>query len=70
MKRVGIVILVIGILITVFTGFNYVTKKKVVDIGNMEIMQDKNHRLTWSPLIGVAVIVIGGAVLLYGTKRI
>jgi len=69
MKRAGIIILVIGILITVFTGFNYITKKKVVDIGNLEITQDKNHRLTWSPLIGVAVIVIGGVVLLYGVKR-
>lgn len=69
MKRAGIIILVIGILITAFTGFNYVTKKKIVDIGNVEISQDKNHRLSWSPLIGVAVILIGGAVLLYGVKR-
>lgn len=69
MKTVGIIILVVGLLITVFTGFNFVTKKKVVDVGKLEITQNKNHRLAWSPLIGVAVMVVGGAVLFYGAKR-
>ena len=69
MKTVGIIILVVGLLITVFTGFNFVTKKKVVDVGTLEITQNKNHRLAWSPLIGVAVMVVGGAVLFYGAKR-
>ncbi len=69
MKTAGILILVIGLLITIFTGFNFVTKKKVVDIGNLEISTDKNHRLAWSTLIGVAVMVIGGVVLIYGVKR-
>ena len=69
MKTTGIVILVIGILITVFTGFNFVTKKKVVDVGKLEITRDKNHGLAWSPLIGVAVMVVGGGVFFYGTKK-
>ena len=69
MKTAGIIILTVGLLITVFTGFNYVTKKKVVDVGNLEITADKNHRVVWSPLVGVAVMVIGGGVLLYGVKR-
>lgn len=68
MKTIGIIILVAGLLITVFTGFNIITKKKVVDVGNLEIHQNKNHRLAWSPLIGVAVMVVGGVVLLYGAK--
>jgi len=69
MKTAGIIILVIGLLITVFTGFNFVTKKKVVDIGKLEITRDKNHGLAWSPLIGVAVMVIGGGVYFYGAKK-
>ena len=69
MKQAGIAILVIGLLITAFAGFNFVTKKKVVDIGSLEITRDENHILDWSPLAGVAVILVGGAIYLYGSKK-
>ncbi len=69
MKTAGLVILVIGLLITLFTGFNYVTKEKVVDVGNLEITKDKNHSMAWSPLLGIAVMIVGAGVYLYGTKK-
>ena len=69
MKRTGIIILAIGLLITVFTGFRYVTKEKVVDIGEIQISRDKQHNFAWSPLIGVAVMVIGGGIILFGVKK-
>ncbi len=69
MKTAGIIILVAGLLITIFTGFNLTTKKKIVDVGKLEITRNKNHRLTWSPFIGVAVMAIGGVVLVYNAKR-
>lgn len=69
MKQAGLIILVVGILLTIFAGFNFVTKKKVVDIGKLEITKDENHLMDWSPLAGIVVIVIGGAVYLYGAKK-
>ena len=69
MKTAGIIILVVGLLITIFTGFNFVTKKKIVDMGKLEITRDQNHGLAWSPLIGVVVMVLGGGVYFYGAKR-
>lgn len=69
MKNAGLIILVIGLLITIFTGFNFVTKKKVVDIGKLEITKDENHFLSWSPLVGIVVMVVGGAVYLLGAKK-
>jgi hypothetical protein len=69
MKKAGIVIVIAGLLITIFTGFKFVTKEKVVDIGSLEISRDKNHFLNWSPLLGVAVMVFGGVVYLYGAKK-
>ena len=36
-KSIGIVLVVIGALMVVYNGFNYVTEKKVVDIGPIEI---------------------------------
>ena len=69
MKQAGIIILVIGLLITIFTGFNFITKEKVVDLGELEISANKRHGISWSPFIGVAVMVAGGIVFLVGTKK-
>jgi LPXTG-motif cell wall-anchored protein len=56
-------------MMTIYTGFNYVTREKVIDIGSVEITADKEHTASWSPLIGIGVIVVGGAVLLFGKKK-
>ena len=68
-KIIGLVIIAIGLVMTLYTGFNYVTKEKVVDIGNIEITADKDHTASWSPFIGIGVMVIGGVVFLYGKKK-
>jgi hypothetical protein len=69
MKKTGLIILVIGILMTLLAGFKFVTREKVVDIGNIQITRDKNHSLVWSPLIGIAVMIVGGGILLVGAKK-
>jgi hypothetical protein len=68
MKNVGLFVLVVGLLLTLFAGFSFVTREKVVDLGSVEIMQNKRHSLPWSPIAGVAMIVIGGGIYLFGTK--
>ncbi len=69
MKKIGIIILVVGLLITIFTGFNLITKKKVVDVGDLQISTNQNHRVAWSPIIGIVAMVTGGVVFLVGTKK-
>lgn len=69
MKKAGIVILVIGLLITLYTGFNYVTREKIIDLGDVEIMADKNHNVSWSPIIGVVVMAVGAGVYFMGGKK-
>ncbi len=69
MKKVGIIILVVGLVITLITGFNFVTREKVLDVGELQISRDKKHNLSWSPLVGVVVMVIGGGILLFGVKK-
>jgi len=54
---------------TIFTAFTYFTKEKVVDFGKIEINANKRHNLSWSPLIGVAVMGLGGVLLLVGSKK-
>jgi uncharacterized membrane protein YidH (DUF202 family) len=69
MKKVGMFLIAIGLLAALLGGINYVTKKKIVDVGNLEITQSKNHVMAWSPFIGIAVIVLGVGIVLYGRKK-
>jgi len=68
-KTIGLVITVIGLVMTLYTGFNYVTKEKVVDLGSVQITRDKEHSANWSPFIGIGIMVIGGVVFLSGRKK-
>ncbi|MET6989995.1 LPXTG cell wall anchor domain-containing protein [Sediminicola arcticus] len=67
-KTIGMVLIVLGILMMVYTGFNLVTKEKVVDFGPIEISQKTNHPIQWSPYVGFALL-IGGAFLTLSKKK-
>lgn len=69
MRKLGLVLLVLGIILSIYSGFNYVTREKVVDIGELEITADKNHNVQWSPYVGIALIVVGGGALLLGGSK-
>ena len=69
MKTVGIVILVVGLLMTIYTGFTYVTQDKILDVGGLEITKDDHHTISWQPYVGIAAMVIGGVVLVLGRKQ-
>jgi hypothetical protein len=69
MKKGGIIIIVIGLVLTIFTAFTFFTREKVVDIGKLEIMADKPHHLSWSPYIGIGIMALGGVMLLLKVKK-
>ncbi|MEI7725412.1 MAG: hypothetical protein WCK09_09925 [Bacteroidota bacterium] len=63
MKKIGILVILLGLGLTIFSVFTVFSKEKVIDLGTVEITRDKPHHLNWSPLIGIAVMAVGGAVL-------
>jgi hypothetical protein len=69
MKTTGIIIILIGLALTIFTTFTIFTKEKVVDVGKIEITRNKPHRLNWSPIIGIAVMGVGGVVLWKSSRK-
>ena len=69
MKNIGIVLIVIGAIMTVITGFNVVTKKKVVDLGAVEISKEEKTPIYWSPVLGGVLLIGGIAVTLIGRKK-
>lgn len=68
-KSVGVILVVLGIAMMVYTGFNFVTKEKVVDLGPVEISKEKNNPVSWSPIIGV-VLLVGGIIVLARSKKV
>ncbi|HQZ24765.1 MAG TPA: hypothetical protein PLD18_05645 [Flavobacterium sp.] len=68
-KTIGIALIVIGIVMTIYTGFNYVTTEKVVDLGPIQINKEENHPVQWAPIVGVIVIVIGGFLVVKGSSK-
>jgi hypothetical protein len=69
MKTLGIILIVVGAIMTVFTGFNIITKKKVVDLGAVEINREEKTPIYWSPITGGVLLAAGVVILLVGKKR-
>jgi hypothetical protein len=69
MKKAGIFIIILGLGLTIFTAVTFFTREKVVDIGDVAITRNKPHHLKWSPLIGIAVMGIGGIVIWQAPKK-
>jgi len=69
MKNLGIVLLVIGLIMTVFTGFAFVTQKKVVDLGAVEIRTKETTPVYWSPVTGGVLAATGLLIILIGKRR-
>jgi uncharacterized membrane protein len=67
-RTLGIVLVIIGILMMIYTGFNFVTTKKVVDLGPLQVNKNENHPVQWSPIIG-GLLLAGGIVIIVTNKN-
>lgn len=69
MKKIGTIIILVGLLLTIFTTFSFFTREDVVKIGDLKIITNKPHKFRWSPVIGIAVMAVGGVFIWQGYKR-
>jgi LPXTG-motif cell wall-anchored protein len=69
LKTIGIIVIIVGLLMTLYTGYNYVTRENIMTIGDTHLSMDKHHTTAWSPFLGLGIIVIGGVVFLAGRKK-
>ena len=68
MKILGIVLVLAGILALAYGGFTYTTHKRALDVGPLQIETSKRHRVFIPPVLGIAGIIVGGAVLFIAGK--
>ena len=69
MKITGIIIMILGLGLSIFSAITFFTKEKVVDLGVIEVTRNQPHNLNWSPFIGLAVMVVGGFLILQARKK-
>ncbi|ASU32901.1 hypothetical protein [Mucilaginibacter xinganensis] len=67
-RTIGIVLIVIGAAMLIWTGFTYTKKEKVVDAGPLQISVDKQKSVNWPPYLG-GILVIGGIVVVATAKK-
>jgi hypothetical protein len=68
MKTIGMILVIVGIVALIYSGFTYTTEKEVVDLGPIDINKEEKHRVSWPPVAGV-VLLLGGALMLVIDRR-
>jgi len=68
-KTIGIILLVVGIVMIIWTGFTYTKKEKVIDAGPIQVSADKQKTVNWPPYAG-GILIVGGIILLVTGKKI
>lgn len=58
-KTVGLILIVVGIAMLIWTGFSYTKREKIVDAGPIQISADKEKSVNWPPYAGGIILVAG-----------
>jgi len=66
-KTIALVMIILGVVMLIWTGFTYTKKEKVIDAGPIQISADKEKTVNWPPYIG-GIILIAGVVILVTSK--
>ena len=69
MKIIAIVLIAAGILVLVYGGFTYKKETHDARVGPVEIAVTEKKRMDVPVWAGVAMIVVGGGLLLVGKKK-
>ena len=67
-RTIGIIMIVIGAVMLIWTGFTYTKKEKVIDGGPLEISADKEKTITWPPYAG-GILLVGGTIVFVTGKK-
>ena len=67
-RTVGLILIVLGAIMLVWTGFTYTKKEKIVDAGPIQISADKEKSVNWPPYAG-GLLLIGGIIIFATAKK-
>jgi LPXTG-motif cell wall-anchored protein len=64
-KNIGVLLVIIGVLMILYTGFNYVTTEEIIQMGPIQLKAKTNHPVQWSPIVGAALLLVGVLILVF-----
>jgi hypothetical protein len=65
----GIVLIVLGVVALVYQGITYTRRETVIDIGPLHATADREKTLPLPPVLGIAAIAGGVALLVVGGRK-
>lgn len=69
MKKIGVTLVIIGIVITIFSGISFKREESLIEIGDYEITREKEEEVNWPRWLGAAVAVAGVAMFVFARKK-
>ena len=60
-KSLSLILLILGIALLIWTGFEYTKKEKIIDVGPIQVSVNHERTIHWPPFLGVALVVAGAA---------
>jgi uncharacterized membrane protein YidH (DUF202 family) len=69
MKLLGMVLIVLGVIGLAYGGLSWTTREKVVDLGPLQVEQDKTHSLPLTPIAGGVCLIAGVLLVVSGGRQ-
>jgi hypothetical protein len=69
MKKLGFILLIVGVLALLFDGINYSKKETLVEVGDMSISAKTQETLSWPGYTGAVLAAFGGVLILVGKRK-
>ncbi|TDO20978.1 YidH family protein [Pedobacter duraquae] len=67
-KSIGLILIVLGAILLIWTGFTYTKKEKIVDAGPIQVSADREKTVNWPPYAG-GIVLLAGVVILVTSKK-
>lgn len=67
-RTIGIVLIVVGAAMLIWTGFTYTKKEKLIDAGPIQISADRQKTVNWPPYLG-GILLVGGIIVVATAKK-
>jgi len=67
-RTIGIILIIIGAAMLIWTGFTYTKKEKVVDAGPLQVSVNKQKTINWPPYAG-GILLLGGVIIVATARK-
>jgi hypothetical protein len=69
MRTIGIILVIVGLIGTIWGGVTYVKDRDTAHLGPIHLTTEKKGHISIPPMAGVATLVVGGLFVFMSTRR-